>query len=806
MSPEGDRSLSHYRLIEKIGAGGMGVVWKAQDMVLGRTVAIKVLPADVSRDENRRRMFLEEARLASSVSDAHIAQVYDFGREGDLDFIVMEHVEGEALSQMLRGRPLAPERVALLGHQVAHAVSRAHRKGLLHRDLKPGNILVTPEGEAKVVDFGLATLFERGDTTLASMATTETISSAGDADEKRAAIAGTLLYMSPEQARAEKLDARSDIFSMGVVLYEMTTGQRPFSGATSLELLKDIVRARPTPPHELAPKMPLDLERIIQKALAPAKADRYQTMDDLAVDLKRLGRDLESGSSPSFDEIKGVLKSSRRRWLRAGAGLAAIAALAVGGWRIAQRGAAADGRTILLLPMEVHGQDEDAQFLGRSFAEAIAMNLAQAEGLHVLPVPSDDELHKGAGLTRASLAREFGAGRLLTGALTRDGSGLFASVSLVDAGQNRVIWGEERKSGDEPLPALAAAFAKEIAVKLGITPAKRYDHLLYPTVNAKLAAAADYSESVGALRRMDVQPSLASTERLVAAFPDDPEAHALRVFALAIAAQGRGPSAPERQAYERECDVLNRLDPGSPVVEFFSIGFVAEDGRLQEAADRYTRLLSRHDVTPAALADVVASRATVRVGLKNYDGALADMKEAIRLDPANDGHLANYCSILVETGHLEEALTTIRHARALNPDVFGHDWMLGWVLLNMKRWDEAIPPLAKSCQETPDQWICAMLSKALLHSGRGEEASEVAKRAKALRETNSSLYALAAYSALAGDRTAALDLLRRSFDQGGFTAPRDIDGLAADPDFASLSADPAFQAVLSEARKRLPRN
>ncbi len=153
MAVEPGRMLSHYRLIEKIGEGGMGVVWKAEDNVLGRTVAIKVLPADHARDETRRKMFFDEARLASSLSEAHIVQVYEFGREGDLDFIVMEYVEGKPLNKVLHGKPMPPERVAEIGHQVARALSKAHRKGLLHRDLKPANILITPDGDAKVVDF-----------------------------------------------------------------------------------------------------------------------------------------------------------------------------------------------------------------------------------------------------------------------------------------------------------------------------------------------------------------------------------------------------------------------------------------------------------------------------------------------------------------------------------------------------------------------------------------------------------------------------------------------------------------------------
>ncbi len=301
--------LSHYRLVEKIGEGGMGVVWKADDTVLNRTVAIKVLPADLALDEERRRMFLDEARLAASVSHAHIVQVYELGREGDLDFIVMEYVEGQPLSKLLHGRPLSPEKVADWGLQVAEGLARAHRKGLIHRDLKPANILVTPDGELKIVDFGLATLFSRPDATTGSWASTLTDVHAG---EKAREIAGTLPYMSPEQVRGEKLDARSDIFSFGTVIYEMTTGQRPFTGTKPADIAQEILRSQPTPVHELVPKVPLDLDRIIEKALARHPGDRYQHMDDLVVDLKRLTKDLDSGSSPSFEDLQQNLQPKRR--------------------------------------------------------------------------------------------------------------------------------------------------------------------------------------------------------------------------------------------------------------------------------------------------------------------------------------------------------------------------------------------------------------------------------------------------------------------------------------------------------------
>ena len=473
-----DQELSHYRLVEKIGEGGMGVVWKARDTVLNRMVAIKVLPADASRDEERRQMFLKEARLASSISDAHIVQVHEFGHEGDLDFIVMEYIDGKPLNRIIHGRPLPPDTVADLGLQVAKALSRAHRKSLLHRDLKPANILVTPDGDAKVVDFGLAALLERGDVSgrWNEVTRTETASADQESPPDKGALVGTLSYMSPEQVRCESVDGRTDIFSLGVILYEMATGERPFSGPTSSELLQAIAKARVVPPHQLVRELPLELNRIIQKTLGRRPADRYQTMDDLAVDLRRLGRELESGSSPSYEDMAKALAPRPRRQvlLAVMAGAVALLALGLVGWWIGfGRGPALDERTVLILPMEIRGKAEAPDYAGREFAEALANHLARSRELKVLPIADADDL-TGDGFGRA---REVGAGRLLMGALVHEGDAIQASLSLMDVTENRILWGTQQEEPEGDLSTLASSLAKEVVAQLGATFAYEYPFL-----------------------------------------------------------------------------------------------------------------------------------------------------------------------------------------------------------------------------------------------------------------------------------------------------------------------------------------
>jgi len=804
---EPGQTLSHYNLIEKIGEGGMGVVWKARDEVLGRTVAIKVLPADVATDERRRSMFLDEARLASSVSDAHIAQVYELGREGGLDFIVMEYVEGEALNRVLHGRPLPPEKVAQLGRQVAHALARAHRKGLLHRDLKPSNILVTPDGEAKVVDFGLATLFERRDVTLDSMATTQTATGTDDVEQKHPGLVGTPSYMSPEQSRAETLDARSDIFSLGVVLYEMTTGQRPFSGSTSAALLKEIVRARPRPPHELSPKMPLDLERIIQKALAPTKADRYQTMDDLAVDLKRLGRDLESGSSPSFDETRDALRPSLRSWVWALSGALALALVVAGSWTwFATRGIPADPRTILVAPMTVSGQATGGEFLGRAFAETIAVNLAQSKGVSVLPVPQQSPT---TGYDRDSLiksAQSAGAGRLLTGTLTRDGSAVHATISLIDSARNRLVWGSQGDAEGVSLAPLASSMTREIVAYLGLAPSRLYESVDRMPPDSRLAASPDYIATQGASRRGDTASLLSVTQRLVTNFPDDILSHAWRHHALGQAAFYLPPSSPERRAVEAEARVLTRLDPANPWVIKWRALFEDTDGRVRESVATFTQLLSREDLAPNYRSSLMCARAQSQSRLGEFDAAFADLRKAETLDPLNPWVHAWSVGVFIRRGRYEEALAAVERWIALSPDNHEAELWLGYALYNMKRWKESTAPFQSACESAPSQLNCAFFAMALHRDGQPDRAKMVAQKALGLSMTSTGLYYLAASEVLAGERQKAFRLLRQAIDLGACNSPYDLTELATGQDFQDLRDDPEFKKLLAEVKRRLPKN
>jgi len=666
--------------------------------------------------------------MASSVSHGNIVQVHEMGREGDLDFIVMEHIEGQTLARLLHGRPMPAEKIADWGLQVAQGLSRAHQKGLLHRDLKPANILVTPEGEAKIVDFGLAALFSPKASTFTATKPLE-----GEDPERR--IAGTLPYMSPEQVRGERLDSRSDIFSFGTILYEMATGQRPFAGSTTADLALQIQECRPRPVHDLVPKVPVELHRIIEKAMARRPEDRYQGMGDMAVDLKRLARELESGSSPSYEELERLLRPGRRRWLRRGlwaaASLAVAVAAVLGVPRILHRGAekapGPDLSVLAVLPFEDLGGPGGNAEQGFWLSEGITTQLSGVNGLTIVS-PATARPEAGQTLDPRRIGEELEVGSILAGSVQREGQGIRVSVHLIAVAQGSNVWTRQFQVTADGMSAVQDSIVAGVTEALGIVSPSE---VAMPVTRRWMENQRAYAYFLAGMEQYlagrSLHPVADARYWFERALGLDPQ------YAPALAMEGElaareddmdavlRPGAMEK-AYERVNRALE-LDPALPIALLAQARVLAEDGRWDEAIASGEQALRANP----NLGYSYRILGVLYEGAEQYDKAIQTVTLGIQVDDTRPRAYVLLGRLYRETWNFPQAERMFRAGLERFPDDPLLMRSLADFLEDQDRGQEALEMRREGLARDPDDysWYVDLMNQ-LRNMDRGAEADSMA--------------------------------------------------------------------------------
>ena len=714
--------ISHYRIVEKIGAGGMGEVYRAHDETLERDVALKVLPAGVVTDSGARKRFRKEALALARLNHPNIATIYEYASHNGVDFLVMELISGATLSQKLSG-DLTEKEILSVGTQIAEALSAAHEQGVLHCDLKPGNVMLMPNGQAKVLDFGLARFFHNPNDPLVTESLTET------------QIAGTLPYMSPEQVCGKRVDGRSDIYAAGVVLFEISTGRRPFPETNAASLIDAILHQQPGAPSSMNPLIERGLDRVILTSLEKSPESRFQSARDLAVELIKL-------SSPSLSIARPRPKRKSRVWLFGAAAMILtvfiLLGLSVRHYFLSHHKSAAvatlpradfsKGKRIAMLPIQVEGDKASLDYIADGLVHSLRVRLFQVSDLCVVSkYVEDTEI----GTSVSKIAGKLGANLVFQGILRGNTQKLQLVLNLRNANDAQPFWTQEFSGSNTDLPTLEDQIFDQLLVALDVSSAEdeRFRALMRPVVSPGA-----YDLYFKGLERMKGKFNAQNTQEAIKLFDEALiKDHNFDLACLGLAdanlrmysVKKEAPWSQKALAAARRAIKLNDKSPEA----YMTLGTIYRaTGQSNQAIPEL-----KHGVELAPSSDEAYRRlgnTYAVVGQK--DLAIKTLEKAVEINPYNWMNANSLGQAYLAFGDNERALKSFQRVVEMEPENASGYNNVGAAYFNLGRYEDSISQFKKSLELAPEPQTYSSLATAYFFLKRYTEAVPLFEKAVAL--------------------------------------------------------------------------
>ena len=821
-------TVSHYRILSKIGAGGMGEVYLAQDTKLDRKVALKILPADVASNHDRMERFVREAKSAAALNHPHIAQIHEIGEHDGTHFIVMEYVDGVTLRETIHSQGTELNRLLRILQQVAEGLSKAHSAGIVHRDLKPDNIMITRDGFAKVLDFGLAKLVEGG----TGLGQSDDSSAPTEVIEQHSApgvVMGTAGYMSPEQAqgKSQNIDQRSDIFSFGCILFEAVTGQRAFAGQDAIDTLNKIIREPVPPISDFRPDAPTHLQRIVRRCLAKDREDRYQTIKDVAIELRELRREMESTGvdtvaspsrgttiSDSFVETgsgpaqTGSVASSisapvsSAEYIVSGikqhklAVTIAVSLVLIGSIGLAlylhARNTEVAIESIAVLPFDNQSRDPNTEYLSDGVTESIINSLARLANLRVI-ARSSVFRYKGKPTDPITVASELGVRAVLSGRIMQRGENLTISAELIDARDNKQLWGEryERKVAD--LLSVQRDIAQEISRNLRVTLSGAEQNRVARQSTENSEAYQLYLQGRYQWTKGTVDGGMKAIAYFDQALGKDPN-YALAHVGLADSYWVLGDASLSMQEAmtkaKDEATKALQLDDSlaeahtslAAVKFFFEFDWSGAENEFKRAIELNPNYAESHHQYGWLLAQ----------SGRPAEG-LEEMKRAQRLDPLNLLINTDINAPFYMQRRFDLSIEQSRRVLAMDPSFYLPHYTLGWASLQLRDFKTGIAELEKARALEDQPWIVGTLACGYALSGNRTTALKlIAELQEQAKRRHVTPYWIAMTWIALGDKDEAFKWLERSYEERSFW----LGWLKMDQMLDPLRDDPRFKDLL----------